>query len=156
MNDVGTSYLLWLGCLFQLHGLHRFYNKQYFSGFLWLFTFGFLGMGQLVDLFLMPQMVEQYNHKIRGQLGFSPTGVPLNGSAIAMKTIPLSSDRLMVKLTRSAAKRGGQISVTQAVMDTGIGFAEVESALNAMVKSGYVQVDNHPKTGVVLYHFIEL
>lgn len=155
-NDVGTSYLLWLGCLFQLHGLHRLYNKKYFSGFLWLFTFGFLWMGQFVDLFLMPQMVEEHNSKIRGMLGYSPTGVPLPGSAIAMNVVPISGDVLMVKLTHSAAKRGGKISVTQAVMDTGVGFAEVESTLKEMVKSGYVHVDNDPKTGVVIYDFVEL
>jgi TM2 domain-containing membrane protein YozV len=156
MNDVGTSYLLWLACLFQLHGLHRFYNKQYFSGFLWLFTLGFLGIGQFVDLFLMPQMVEEHNYKMQARLGVSPAGVPLPTSAVTVTTVPLSGDRLMVKLTQSAAKRGGKISVTQAVMDTGVGFAEVEAALNSMVKSGYVHVDNHPNTGVVVYDFIEL
>ncbi|MBW4489339.1 MAG: hypothetical protein KME12_16235 [Trichocoleus desertorum ATA4-8-CV12] len=28
MNKVGTSYLLWLGCLFGISGLHRLYNGK--------------------------------------------------------------------------------------------------------------------------------
>lgn len=48
------------------------------------------------------------------------------------------------------------MSVTQAVMDTEISFAEVEAILKEMLKKGYVGVDNHPDTGVVIYHFLEL
>jgi hypothetical protein len=62
----------------------------------------------------------------------------------------------MVKLLKAAHSRGGQISVTQGVLDTGASFAEVEATLKAMVQTGYVTVDNHPASGVVIYDFIEL
>ncbi|NES25382.1 MAG: hypothetical protein F6K41_42415, partial [Symploca sp. SIO3E6] len=52
--------------------------------------------------------------------------------------------------------REGQISVTQGVLDTGASFAEVEATLKEMVNNGYVSVDNHPVSGIVVYRFVEL
>lgn len=156
MNDVGTSYLLWFACLFQLHGLHRLYNGKIGTGLLWLCTFGLFWIGQTIDLVLIPDMVEEFNTKQRAKLGYSPTGIPLNQPAVTRKVEPLTLDGLKVKLVKAASARGGKITVTQAVMDTGISFAQVEAALKELVKSGYVNIDNHPVTGAVLYDFIEL
>jgi TM2 domain-containing membrane protein YozV len=47
------GYLLWL---FGFTGAHRFYYGKPLSGALWFFTFGLLGIGWLVDLFLIPAM----------------------------------------------------------------------------------------------------
>jgi hypothetical protein len=47
-----------------LHGLHRFYCSKPRSGALWLVSFGLLGIGQLIDLFLIPGMVEQANQDL--------------------------------------------------------------------------------------------
>ena len=62
----------------------------------------------------------------------------------------------MMKLLKAADNRGGFLSVTQAVMDTEASFAEVEATLKEMLKTGYVAIDNHPDSGVVIYHFLEL
>ena len=62
----------------------------------------------------------------------------------------------MVQLLKVAKQHQGQLSVTQAVLETGLGFDEVEGLLRDMAKSGYVAVDNHPQTGVVIYRFEEL
>jgi len=35
------------------------------TGLLWLFTFGLLGWGQLIDLFLIGEQVETINSKIK-------------------------------------------------------------------------------------------
>jgi len=47
------GYLLWL---FGFTGAHRFYYGKPLSGALWFFTLGLLGIGWLVDLFLIPSM----------------------------------------------------------------------------------------------------
>jgi TM2 domain-containing membrane protein YozV len=55
-KSIFLSYLLWLGCAVGLCGLHRLYTGRTFTGFLWLFTLGLLGVGQLVDVFWVPHM----------------------------------------------------------------------------------------------------
>jgi hypothetical protein len=53
-RSVGIAYLLWFGSFFLLCGLHRFYTGRIGTGILWLLTGGLLGIGQLIDLFLIP------------------------------------------------------------------------------------------------------
>ena len=59
----GTAFLLWLTCLFGVCGLHRFYMGRYGTGVLWLLTFGLLGIGQFIDLFLINGMVRKSNRE---------------------------------------------------------------------------------------------
>jgi TM2 domain-containing membrane protein YozV len=53
--------LLWLLCFVGLCGIHRFYCGKWITGLIWLFTGGLLLIGQIVDLFLIPGMVEGAN-----------------------------------------------------------------------------------------------
>lgn len=158
MNKVGMSYLLWAACFVSpFHGLHRFYNGKIGTGLLWLCTFGLFGLGQFIDLFLIPGMVEEHNAKVRSKLGVSAQGVPLYSHQNQVTlTLDNIQEQLRIKLLKAAAARGGKLSVTQGVMATGLSFDEVEKTLNAMLKSGYVGIDNDPKTGVVVYDFYEL
>src|SRR5512135_275899 len=50
------GYLLWI---FGFTGSHRFYYGKPISGTIWFFTLGLLGIGWLVDLFLIPSMNRQ-------------------------------------------------------------------------------------------------
>ncbi|MCT0208165.1 TM2 domain-containing protein [Synechococcus sp. CS-1332] len=63
-RSVALSYLLWCTCLVGLCGLPRFYNRKPLSGTLWLLTFGLCGIGQLLDLVLVPDMVRQANQPL--------------------------------------------------------------------------------------------
>jgi len=63
-RSVAVAYLLWALALVGFCGVHRFYNRKPLSGALWLFTFGLCGIGQLVDLFLMQEMVQQANQPL--------------------------------------------------------------------------------------------
>lgn len=63
-RSVALAYVLWLASLFLICGLQRFYARKPLSGALWLFTFGLCGIGQLVDLFLIPELVEQANQPL--------------------------------------------------------------------------------------------
>jgi TM2 domain-containing membrane protein YozV len=63
MYTYGVAYLLWLGCLIGFCGLHRFYVGRPISGIIWFLTIGLLGFGQLIDLFLIPSMVDYANFR---------------------------------------------------------------------------------------------
>jgi hypothetical protein len=65
VRSTGVAYLFWLTGLLGFCGVHRFYTGKYASGVIWLLTLGFLGIGQLVDLALIPGMVEDKNLKYR-------------------------------------------------------------------------------------------
>ena len=157
MKNLGVSYLFWAGWLIGLSGLHRLYNGKIGTGLLWLFTGGLLGIGQVVDLLLIPSMVDEQNANIRAKLGVSGTGVPTyHQGSIAQVLVKQNPEQLMVKLLKAAYAKGGKLSVTQGVMATGASFAEVEATLTELLKTGYVSVDNDPATGIVIYDFHEL
>ena len=61
MRSKGVSYLLWCLCLIGFCGMHRFYNGRWITGLIWFFTGGLLLIGQIVDLFLIPDMVRVGN-----------------------------------------------------------------------------------------------
>ena len=64
LRHVVVAYLLWCLGLVGICGLQRFYNRKPLSGLLYLFSFGFFGIGQIIDLFLIPAMVERANYPV--------------------------------------------------------------------------------------------
>ena len=48
-----VGYILWI---FGFTGSHRFYYGKPITGMIWFFTLGLLGLGWLIDLFLIPAM----------------------------------------------------------------------------------------------------
>lgn len=61
-RGVGTAYLLWLLGFVGLAGIHRFYVGRPISGIIWLLTGGLFFIGQIVDLVMMPRMVDDHNN----------------------------------------------------------------------------------------------
>ena len=60
-REAPMAYVLWFGALFGFAGLHRIYMGRWLSGIIWLFTFGLCGVGHLIDLFMMPKLLEDSN-----------------------------------------------------------------------------------------------
>ena len=155
----GTSVLLWLSCFLGFCGIHRFYLGRPISGTIYLLTFGLLGVGQFVDLFLMRGMVREENLKALPPpphvYQLPPAPGPPRPAASAPVDTPVAGTEEMMRMTLvGAAKRsGGAISVSQGVMATGRSFKEVEKALDDMAISGYVDIDNDPRSGAVVYTF---
>lgn len=58
--SVPVAYLLLLLGWFGVCGLHRFYLGRWVSGLIWLLTFGLFGIGQIIDVFFVPRMAEDY------------------------------------------------------------------------------------------------
>ena len=63
------GYLLWI---FGFTGSHRFYFGKPVTGTVYFFTLGLLGMGWLVDLFLIPGMRRQADFRFqRGPIDYT-------------------------------------------------------------------------------------
>jgi hypothetical protein len=69
---------------------------------------------------------------------------------------PANREELMLRLLKAAQAHSGQLSVTEGVIETGASFSDVETTLKEMAKTGYVSVENHPETGIVMYKFVEI
>ena len=63
------GYLLWV---FGFTGSHRFYYGRPITGTIWFFTFGLLGVGWLIDLFLIPSMDRDADRRFAsGEIDYS-------------------------------------------------------------------------------------
>jgi len=63
------GYLLWI---FGFTGTHRFYYGKPVSGTIWFFTLGLLGIGWLIDLFLIPSMDRKADRRfVPGPINYS-------------------------------------------------------------------------------------
>jgi TM2 domain-containing membrane protein YozV len=64
-----VGYILWL---FGFIGAHRFYYGKPVTGTIWFFTLGLLGIGWLIDLFLIPGMDRQADFRYQaGRLDYT-------------------------------------------------------------------------------------
>ncbi|WP_202945268.1 TM2 domain-containing protein [Hahella chejuensis] len=52
-HSKAMGYILWI---FGFTGSHRFYYGKPVTGTIWFFTLGLLGIGWIIDLFLIPSM----------------------------------------------------------------------------------------------------
>ena len=74
------GYLLWI---FGFTGSHRFYFGKPISGTIWFFTLGLLGIGWLIDIFLVPSMCRQ------ASLRFHPGRVDYNAAWVLLTFLGL-------------------------------------------------------------------
>ena len=59
-HNIIIGYLLWI---FGFTGAHRFYYGKPITGTIYFFTLGLLGIGWLIDLFLIPSMYRKADIK---------------------------------------------------------------------------------------------
>jgi len=78
-RSLALSYGLWALGMVGLCGLQRFYLGQLKSGTLYLLTFGFCGIGQLLDLILLPDAVKQANARLELTEQFAAPESPAKG-----------------------------------------------------------------------------
>jgi TM2 domain-containing membrane protein YozV len=166
--NIILAYVLWGLGLFGFAGIHRFYLGKPVTGTMWLFSYGCLFVGQLLDLFLIPSMAsgttDRFWRNLRQQ-GFFPI------SAIAfIEDVLRKLDRLdrqvpqtflrektdtnaMHKILKAAAENNKVLSIGQAMMATGLTPQEVEELFNEALRRGLAHVGNDPESGAVRYYF---
>ena len=156
LRNKPTAYALWLLGLFGLNGAHRFYLGKNVTGGLWFFTAGWLYIGQFIDLFLIPGMVDDYNLRqeallARGHLQPAATYVPQRPLE------PLKGQALMRRLIKLAARRQGLLSVTTAIAEIEeADFDDIEQAFMELERRGYAYSENDLVTGAIMYRFLQL
>jgi len=64
MKDKSIAFLLTLLGFIGIAGIQHFYLGNIGRGVIWLFTFGLLGLGTVVDLFTIGSQVDSKNTKI--------------------------------------------------------------------------------------------
>ncbi len=70
-----VGYILWL---FGFIGAHRFYYGKTISGIIYFFTLGLLGIGWIIDLFLIPSMDRQADFRFHaGRIDYTVTWILL-------------------------------------------------------------------------------
>lgn len=161
----GTAYILWLLCFLGICGGQRFYTGNFASGVIYLVTFGFLGIGQLLDLVLIPGMVDRRNMYLRGMGGGNATASVNQSITLNLGDIPqlkqlqtaespiAASATPMQKLLKAAKENGGQLSIAQAAMHTELEPQDVKQLLQDAEKSGFAEITNDPNTGAIRYRF---
>lgn len=152
VKEKGFAYMLWAACFMGVCGLQRLYAGKIGTGLLYLFTFGLAGIGQLVDLFLIPRMVEDANNRLLMQ-GAVVQGALGAGSAVpVVRRLPRTTEEMQVALVQAAAQHEGRLTIPDGVAATGRGFQEVKRQLDEMAVNGYIELDSDDE-GQVFYRF---
>jgi hypothetical protein len=134
LRNLALAYGLWALGLVGVCGLQRFYNRKPLSGTLWLFTFGFCFVGQLVDLWLMPELVEQAN------------------ASLLLQGTSLSVERQLVQLARRRGEAGFTLNDALLEMDlpAGMDSREVLQEIERLLHAQLLDVANDDR-GRVIY-----
>ena len=80
------GYLLWI---FGFTGAHRFYYGKPVTGTIWFFTLGLLGIGWLIDLFLIPAMDRE------ADLRFTAGPIEYNVASVSYTHLTLPTKRIV-------------------------------------------------------------
>jgi hypothetical protein len=140
-KSVGTGYVLWGLTAFGLAGIHRFYLGRPVSGVFYLLTWGFLGVGSLIDLFLMRRLVDEENAleaaRAAGLLDGDHPGHVHPGHVGALP--PRQSPEKQI--LRVAANRNGVVTPQLVALETDLSLADARATLKRLVESGDCDVD---------------
>ena len=77
-KDTLLAYALWCLSFVGICGVQRMYLGQAWLGIVMLFTFGFCGVAQLLDLLLLPGAVKSANQSVPSDNFSSSSGDPLS------------------------------------------------------------------------------
>ena len=109
-KEVALGYLLWCLSFVGVCGVQRMYLGQVGYGIALLFTLGFCGIGQLLDLLLLPEAVNAANRSLEpadpSRVSASPVSVVSSGSgdvrSEASRGVRVNEDDELGDLLRAA------------------------------------------------------
>lgn len=144
MKSTLTSTILGaIGLISPLAGLHRFYLDRPLSGVLYVLTWGFFGIGTVIDLVRMPSLVARANAR-----ELSPGSLPkrwLQAEGIKIVT----PEREVLEVCK---RNEGIVTVQMIALETSLSLSEAKSELARLQAEGYCTIDIDEE-GVEIYHF---
>lgn len=154
MKSSGWSYLLAaLGLVTPVAGIHRFYLGRPVTGFLYLLTWGFFGVGTVVDLFRIPGMVDDENMR---QLppGRHVAALGAGPPPLALPPPETAKDKLTPEqqILRLAGEHDGAVTVEMVAMKTGMSLQQAKKELERLRKQEFCTLDVST-AGAKLYVF---
>ena len=150
--DPGVAYILWTFGLMGFCGIHRFYSGKITSGLVYFLTFGFFGVGQFVDLFLIPGMTRERNMRLLYEATVEARNNSPQVTLVQPEVVVKKSDPMLI-LLRAAATHNNVLSVGQAMLATELPLDQLEVLLSKALKQGLAHIDNDEQTGAVRYYF---
>ena len=148
----GTAYLLWALCLFGVSGIHRFYLGKIGTGILWLCTWGLFGIGNIIDLFTIPSMVDA--ETLRRLPGLRPDP-RLNAGSIDPIGPVGPVDPIETVILRAAKAHGGVVTPAEVAVDGDYSLDESKDCMDELVSKGHAELRVR-KTGGMVYVFPDL
>lgn len=130
MKNLLTSYLLCAaGVISPLAGLHRFYLGKTFSGICYLITWGFFGIGTVIDLIRMPALVDEHNLRVLflENLIKKPSRLHLT-----------SPERAILQCARD---NNGTVTIPLVALASGLTMNDAKIELNRLYKDGFCNKD---------------
>jgi TM2 domain-containing membrane protein YozV len=153
-KDKSISYIFWIAGCVGCCGLQRIYLGRYFTGLLYLATGGCLGIGQLLDLILIPGMVDEENLKylaLQGGVGYGSTLPSQNQVVMVERTQrPARTESMEVSVLRICRDRG-EATLSDCVIDTGAEIKEVKAVIRNLIHEDLLQIHNRDSDGSVVY-----
>jgi len=158
MKSSGVAYLLAVfGLISPIAGIHRFYLGRPVSGVLYLLTWGFLGIGTVIDLFTMNRMVDDENRRLLypGPPLHHAAGLlaaPVAQLALPPAEIPKKNLTPEQQVLRVASERDGAVTVAMVAVETGMTLKQAKKELEKLREEEFCTVDVSSE-GAKLYVF---
>ena len=155
MKSSGVAYLLAVfGLISPIAGIHRFYLGRPVSGVLYLLTWGFLGIGTVIDLFTMNRMVDDENRRLLYPRPPHAQYLPAAAAPLALPPaeVPKKSLTPEQQVLRVASEHEGAVTVAMVAVETGMTLKQAKKELEKLREEEFCTVDVSSE-GAKLYVF---
>lgn len=155
MKSKGIAYLLWF--FLGIIGGHRFYLGKIGTGILYLCTFGFAGIGWIIDLFTLGTQVDTYNALHQGVMGQQQSQ---QQNIVVNVAAPQGTSTQSIQTQKSAEKQiielpdDKPLSIKQIMKMTSLEIDEIEATVKKLVDKG-LATEVVDENGKIKYDFAE-